>query len=87
MRRCVCWRRLLKARTTLVRAEVVMKNQIHALLSAEGMQDEKASLQSKREENENHEKNCFWVSLIGLGLRVLCGLRWQRKGGRRFIGG
>jgi transposase len=41
-------RRLLKARTTLVRAEVVMKNQIHALLTAEGLEDEKASLQSKR---------------------------------------
>jgi transposase len=41
-------RRLLKARTTLVRAEVVMKNQIHALLTAEGMEDAKASLQSKR---------------------------------------
>jgi transposase len=41
-------RRLLKARRTLVRAEVVMKNQIHALLTAEGMEDVKASLQSKR---------------------------------------
>lgn len=41
-------RRLLKARTTLVRAEVVMKNQIHALLTAEGMEDTRASLQSKR---------------------------------------
>jgi transposase len=41
-------RRLLKARTTLVRAEVVIKNQIHALLTAEGMEDEKGSLQSKR---------------------------------------
>jgi transposase len=41
-------RRLLKARTTLVRAEVVMKNQIHALLTAEGMEDAKGSLQSKR---------------------------------------
>jgi transposase len=41
-------RRLLKARTTLVRAEVVMKNQIYALLTAEGMEDEKGSLQSKR---------------------------------------
>jgi transposase len=41
-------RRLLKARTTLVRAEVVMKNQIHALLTAEGMEDGKASLQSTR---------------------------------------
>jgi transposase len=41
-------RRLLKARTTPVRAEVVMKNRIHALLTAEGIQDAKASLQSKR---------------------------------------
>ena len=41
-------RRLLKARSTLVRAEVVMKNQIHALLTAEGMEDTKGSLQSKR---------------------------------------
>jgi transposase len=41
-------RRLLKARTTLVRAQVVMKNQIHALLTAEGMEDVRGSLQSKR---------------------------------------
>jgi transposase len=41
-------RRLLSARTTLARAEVAMKNQIHALLTAEGMEDTKASLQSKR---------------------------------------
>jgi transposase len=41
-------RRLLKARTTLVQAVVVMKNQIHALLTAEGLEDRKASLQSKR---------------------------------------
>ena len=41
-------RRLLKARSTLVSAEVVMKNQIHALLTAEGMKDVKGSLQSKR---------------------------------------
>jgi transposase len=41
-------RRLLKARTTLVRAAVVMKNQIHALLTAEGLEDAKGSLQSKR---------------------------------------
>jgi transposase len=40
-------RRLLKARTTLVRAVVVIKNQIHALLTAEGLEDKKASLQSK----------------------------------------
>jgi transposase len=41
-------RRFLKARTTLVRAAVSIKNQIHALLTAEGMEDTKASLQSKR---------------------------------------
>jgi len=41
-------RRLLKVRTTLVKSEVVMKNQIHALLTAEGMEDAKGSLQSKR---------------------------------------
>jgi len=42
-------RRLLKARTTLVQSQVVMKNQIHALLSAEGMEDVKSALlQSKR---------------------------------------
>ena len=41
-------RRLLKARTTLVKAEVVMKNQIHGLLTAEGMEDVKGSLQSKK---------------------------------------
>jgi transposase len=41
-------RRLLKVRTTLVRAGVTVKNQIHALLTGLGMQDTKASLQSKR---------------------------------------
>jgi transposase len=42
-------RRLLKVRTTLVRAEVVVKNQIHALCTAEGQEDVKrAALQSKR---------------------------------------
>jgi transposase len=41
-------RRLLKVRTTLVRSQVVIKNQIHALLTAEGMEDIKGSLQSKR---------------------------------------
>jgi len=41
-------RRLLKVRTTLVRSEVVIKNQIHALLTSEGMEDVKGSLQSKR---------------------------------------
>ena len=45
-------RRLLKARVTLVRAEVVMKNQIHALLTAEGMEDTKGSLQSKKGRQE-----------------------------------
>jgi len=45
-------RRLLKARSTLVKAEVVMKNQIHALLTAEGMKDVKASLQSKKGRQE-----------------------------------
>ena len=41
-------RRLLKAREALVRVEVVIKNQIHALITAEGMADVKGSLQSKR---------------------------------------
>jgi len=41
-------RRLLKARETLVKSEVVMKNQIHGLLTSEGMEDVKGSLQSKR---------------------------------------
>jgi len=42
-------RRLLKARTTLVRTEVVIKNQIHALFNAEGVEDVKrGELQSKR---------------------------------------
>ena len=41
-------RRLLKARTTLVRAKVVIKNQIHALLVAEGLEDARGTLQSKR---------------------------------------
>jgi transposase len=41
-------RRLLKARTTLVRAEVAMKNEIHGLLTSEGMEDVKGSLQSKK---------------------------------------
>jgi transposase len=40
-------RRLLKVRTTLVKSEVVLKNQIHALLTAEGLEDVKGSLQSK----------------------------------------
>ena len=41
-------RRMIKARTTLVRAQVVMKNQIHGLLTAEGMEDIRGSLQSKK---------------------------------------
>ena len=42
-------RRLLKVRTTMVKTIVVMKNQIHALLTAEGMEDVKAgTLQSKK---------------------------------------
>lgn len=41
-------RRLLKVRTTLVRTNVTVKNQIHALLTALGMPDAKASLQSRR---------------------------------------
>jgi len=45
-------RRLLKARSTLVKAEVVMKNQIHGLLTAEGMEDVKGSLQSKKGRQE-----------------------------------
>jgi transposase len=46
-------RRLLKVRTSLVRTEVVIKNQIHALLSAEGLEDVKAgALQSKKGRKE-----------------------------------
>jgi transposase len=41
-------RRLLKVRTALVRTRVVVKNQIHSLLTGMGMKDTKASLQSKR---------------------------------------
>jgi len=42
-------RRLLKVRTTLVRSEVVIKNQIHALCTAEGKEDIKGGLlQSKK---------------------------------------
>jgi transposase len=42
-------RRLLKVRTTLVKAMVVIKNQIHAFLTSEGMEDVKPGvLQSKR---------------------------------------
>jgi len=42
-------RRLLKVRTTLIKTIVVMKNQIHALLTAEGMADVKpGTLQSKK---------------------------------------
>jgi len=41
-------RRLLKVRTTLVRSIVVIKNQIHALLTAEGIERAKGTLQSKK---------------------------------------
>ncbi len=41
-------RRLLKVRSTLVRARVTVKNQIHGLLVSMGMKDTKASLQSTR---------------------------------------
>ena len=41
-------RRLLKARGMLVKASVGIKNQIHALLTAEGLADVKGSLQSKK---------------------------------------
>jgi transposase len=42
-------RRLLKVRTTMVKTIVVMKNQIHALFTSEGMEDVKpGALQSKR---------------------------------------
>jgi len=41
-------RRLLKVRTEMVKGEVSIKNQIHAMLTAEGMEDVKGSLQSKR---------------------------------------
>ena len=41
-------RRLLKVRKGLVKTVVMIKNQIHALLSAEGMEDVKGSLQSKK---------------------------------------
>ena len=39
---------LLRARSALVRTTVVMKNQIHSLLTSEGMEDIKGSLQSKK---------------------------------------
>ena len=38
---------LLKTRDALVKAEVKIKNQIHAILTSEGMEDVKGSLQSK----------------------------------------
>jgi transposase len=41
-------RRFLKVRTTLVKTIVVIKNQIHALLMAEGIEGVKGSLQSKK---------------------------------------
>jgi transposase len=60
-------RRLLKVRTTLVRAKVVVKNQIHALLTALGMEDVRASLQSsfsaKRAENAEGARK-LWTPLM-----------------------
>ena len=41
-------RRLLKVRSALVRTRVTVKNQIHGLLVSMGMEDTRASLQSKR---------------------------------------
>jgi transposase len=41
-------RRLLKTRQALVRTGVVVKNQIHALMTASGLEDTPASLQSKK---------------------------------------
>jgi transposase len=41
-------RRLLKVRTNLVQTAVSVKNEIHALLTALGMKDTRASLQSKK---------------------------------------
>jgi transposase len=41
-------RRVLKIRQTLVSAEVKVKNQVHALMVSEGLEDTKASLQSKK---------------------------------------
>jgi len=41
-------RRLLKVRSMLVRTVVLIKNQIHALLTAEGVQRAKGTLQSKK---------------------------------------
>jgi len=46
-------RRLLKVRESLVKTETVIKNQIHALLSAEGLEDvKKGALQSKKGRKE-----------------------------------
>jgi transposase len=46
-------RRLLKVSTSLVRTEVVIKNRIHALITAEGLEDVKAgALQSKKGRKE-----------------------------------
>ena len=46
-------RRLLKVRTSLVKTETVIKNQIHALLLAEGLEDVKpGALQSKKGRKE-----------------------------------
>jgi transposase len=65
-------RRLLKVRSTLVRAIVVVKNQIHALLVSLGMQDSKASLQSKQGRQQvlnalqEHPLGCYGLSAQSL---------------------
>jgi transposase len=53
-------RRLLKVRTTLVRTCVVIKNQRHALLTAEGMEDVKGSLQSKKGRQQTLDTLSQW---------------------------
>jgi transposase len=72
-------RRLLKARTTLVRAEVVMKNQVHALLTAEGLEDTKASPQSKR----GRRRVLDTLKERDLGLGRTCGSRPAAHGQHR----
>ena len=55
-------RRFLKIRTSFVKTETVIKNQIHALLLAEGLEDVKSgALQSKkgRKETLNALKQCI----------------------------
>lgn len=59
-------RRLLKVRTTLVRTNVAVKNQIHALLTELGMTDTKASLQSRR----GRQKVLDALNKAGYGLVV-----------------